>query len=177
MKKITSILLAVLMLASLAACGGAGGSADAPQTVELSLTEIVTKVYETKPMEMMLMEPTAVDLADADAVKMFTGLEDASNVKEAVFSEPMMSSQAYSFVLVRVNDASKTEETKKAMFEGIDTRKWICVEADQLRVVSCGDVIALIMVESGLGATLGDELKDAFVSATGLEASGEVLSK
>lgn len=177
MKKITAILLAVLMLTGLAACGGAGGSSDAPQTVELALADIVTKVYETKPMEMMLMEPTAVDLADADAVKMFTGLDDASNVKEAVFSEPMMSSQAYSFVLVRVNDASKIEETKKAMFDGIDTRKWICVEADQLRVVSCGDVIALIMVESALGETLGDDLKDAFVAATGVEVSGEVLSK
>lgn len=176
MKKITAILLAVLMLVSFAACGGSG-STNAPQTVELSLTEIVNKVYETKPMEMMLGEPAPVDTADADAVKMFTGLDDASNVKEAVFSEPMMSSQAYSFVLVRVNDTSKIEETKKAMFEGIDTRKWICVEADQLRVVSCGDVIALIMVQSVLGETLGDDLKDAFVAATGLEASGEVLSK
>ena len=31
---------------------------------------------------------------------------------------------------------------------GIDQRKWICVEADDLRVAAAGDVVVLMMVSS-----------------------------
>ena len=84
----------------------------------------------------------------------------------------MIGAQAYSLVVARVSDTEKVEDIKKAMFEGIDTRKWICVEADQLRVVSYGDIVMLVMVSSQLADGLADELVVAF----GEVMKGEALA-
>ena len=83
----------------------------------------------------------------------------------------MIGAQAYSLVVARVSDASKLEEIKKAMFEGIDTRKWICVEADQLRVVSCKDLIMLVMVSSEFAPGVADGMVKAFAEVI---SGGEV---
>ena len=150
MKRITSIaIVLVLLVCSLAACGGTQPEA-APY--EGAITELVTKLYETKPLELpVFTEGMPVDLADADAVKAYTGLDSADGIAEAVFSETMMGAQAYSLVILKLSDTAKAEEIKKAMFEGIDTRKWICVEADQLRVVSSADLVMLVMADTKLG--------------------------
>ena len=63
-------------------------------------------------------------------------------------------------VLVRTNaDAAKT--LAESMKSGIDTRKWICVEADDLKVTAFGDVVMLIMVGSETGMT-AQSFVDAF---------------
>ena len=111
----------------------------------------------------------------------------AALIKEAYFSESMIGSQAYSLVVARVNDVANIEQIKADMFDGIDTRKWICVAADQLRVVSYADVIMLVMVSSDLAPGLADALVEAFASTVSAsqvtggdvlaELSGEILSR
>ena len=49
---------------------------------------------------------------------------------------------------------------------GIDPRKWICVEADDVQVVSYGDVVMLIMVDSTSGLT-SQSFVDAFAQVCG----------
>lgn len=176
MKRITSIaIVLVLLVCSLAACGGT--QSEAPATYDGAITELVTKLYEANPLELPVMtEGMPVDLADADAVKAYTGLDSADGIAEAVFSETMMGSQAYSLVIAKVSDAAKTEDLKSAMFEGINTRKWICVEADQLRVVSSADLIMLVMADTQLGEGIADGMVDAFKTNVG-ELTGETLTK
>lgn len=110
-----------------------------------------------------------------------------SGIKEAYFSEAMTGAQAYSLVLARVENATeeKVEEIKKAMFEGINPRKWCCVGADMIRVVSYKDVVMLVMVDSQLGDKIADGMVKAFAeSVSGAEVTdvatvltGEILSK
>lgn len=175
MKRITSIaIVLVLLVCSLAACGGTQPEA-APY--EGAITELVTKLYETNPLELpVFTEGMPVDLADADAVKAYTGLDSADGIAEAVFSETMMGAQAYSLVILKLSDTAKAEEIKKAMFEGIDTRKWICVEADQLRVVSSADLVMLVMADTKLGEGIADGMVEAFKTNVG-ELTGETLTK
>ena len=194
MKKVLAISLAVIMLVCFAACGG--GSKVEPY--EGTLTAAVDAIYEKQPVEFMVGPAMEIDLTDAWAVKSYLGLGEVQEnengeaapaadfgIKEAVFSESMIGAQAYSLVLVRLNDSSKMEEIKKAMFDGIDTRKWICVEADQLRVVSCKDVILLVMASSQMAEGLADTMVNAFASTINGEAvedaatvlNGEVLKK
>ena len=90
------------------------------------------------------------------------------SIDEALASESMMGSQAYSLVLARVKDASKMNEVANAMKDGIDQRKWICVEADNLRVVGAGDVVMLIMVSTELSDTITiDQIVDSFTTLCG----------
>ena len=193
MKKVLAISLAVIMLVCFAACGGSK-----VEPYEGTLTAAVDAIYEKQPVEFMVGPAMEIDLTDAWAVKSYLGLGEVQEnengeaapaadfgIKEAVFSESMIGAQAYSLVLVRLNDSSKMEEIKKAMFEGIDTRKWICVEADQLRVVSCKDVILLVMASSQMAEGLADGMVNAFASTINGEAvedaatvlNGEVLKK
>ena len=64
-------------------------------------------------------------------------------------------------------DVATVAETMKS---GIDTRKWICVEADDLQVVSYGDVVMLIMVDSQNGMT-SQSFVDAFAKVCGGEVT------
>ena len=58
------------------------------------------------------------------------------------------------------------------MRDGINQAKWICVEADDLRVVACGDVIMLVMVSSQLSDTVtAQDMVDAFVAVAQQEPS------
>lgn len=173
MKKITALALALVMLLCFAACGGE----KAPAAYEGTLTELCTKMYEANPVEFAVMtEGMEIDLADADALGYYLGVTDAADFKEAIFSESMIGAQAYSLVLARVNDAAKTEEIKASILEKVDTRKWICVEADQVRVASNGDVIMFVMVDSKLGDTIADGMVTAFETNVG-GLTGETLKK
>lgn len=179
MKRITSIaIVLVLLVCSLAACGGTQSETPEVTPYEGAIAELVTKLYDTYSLGELpvFTEGMPVDLTDADAVKAYTGLDSADGVAEAVFSETTMGSQAYSLVIVKLSDTAKTEEIKKAMFEGINTRKWICVEADQLRVVSSADLVMLVMADSQLGEGHADGLVEAFKTNVG-ELTGETLTK
>ena len=156
MKKFISvILMAALALSLFAACGKTD---DAPKGADLSgesAEALVNKIYESKMPEFALMT-MPVDLADAEMVAWQTGVSDPALLKEAVISESMMGSQAYSMVMVRVNDAAKAEEVAQMMLDNIDPRKWICVAADDIDAAIYGDRVLFVMIDSSFGIPAAD---------------------
>ena len=158
MKKFISvILMAALALSLFAACGKTDAP-EAPKGNDLSgesAEALVNKIYESKMPEFPLMT-MPVDLADAEATAWLTGVSDPALLKEAVVSEPMMGSQAYSMVLARVNDAAKAEEVAQMMLDNIDPRKWICVAADDIDAAIYGDLVLFVMIDSGFGIPAAD---------------------
>lgn len=189
MKKYLSIILTIILTCSmLTACGKQPDkeSAKEPEKeteeqpenllAEKNLEDILAAIYEEKSPEFPLLS-TNVDLADENAVKAFTGLskEDAEKVKEVLASESAMGSQAYSLVLLRLKDAKDAEAIAASMKKGIDPRKWICVEADDLRVCASGDVVMLVMISSEFADVLtAEQLTDAFASVAGGSLSVEL---
>lgn len=197
MKKILAIVLALtVVLVCFAACGNKTDTnatpTDAPETTvageettapaedtadALDIHTIIGKLYEANPVEFPAdTYGIDIDLADADAVSMYTGLTDAALIKEAVFSESMIGAQAYSLVIVRAADGADVEAIKTAMFNGINTRKWVCVEADQLTVASTGDLVILCMVGSELIADFDTTMVNSFADVAGA-LTGETLTK
>ena len=175
MKKFVSVILALSLVLSLAACGGnKKEETEAPAlSVEGTMEELLNKTIEQRPVEFM-GGVIPVDLTDSSedglwALKSYTGLEDAAKITEAAAFEPMMGSMAFSMVLVRVADAADSKTVAESMKSGIDTRKWICVEADDLKVAGFGDVVMLIMVNSDSGMT-AQSFVDAFSKVAGFEA-------
>ena len=149
MKKITALLLAlILVLTMLVGCDTAAPAPDAAAVgPDGTLEEILENIYATvKPEFDVITMP--IDLSDADSVKYFTGLDASDKVEEALVSESALGAQAYSLVLVRVNDAADAAQVAEEMKVGIDPRKWICVGADDLRVAGAGDVVMLIMLST-----------------------------
>ena len=126
---------------------------------------VIDKIYEKVPVEFMVgsME---VDIADADALKMFTGLSDASKLNGAVVSEAMIGSIPYSMVLVNVKSAADAQSIAEQMRDGIDQRKWICVTADDLSVAASDTVVMLVMIGSDQGIA-SSSFVDAFAAVYG----------
>lgn len=174
MKKFVAIALALSLVLSLAACGGkkTQETEAAALTVEGTMEELLNKTIEQRPVEFM-GGVIPVDLTDSSedglwALKSYTGLEDAAQISEAAAFEPMMGSMAFSMVLVRTVEGADSKAVAESMKSGIDTRKWICVEADDLKVAGFGDVVMLIMLNSDSGMT-AQSFVDAFAKVAGFE--------
>ena len=114
------------------------------------------------------LETTELDLSDEDMFTAVTGLADSDKVKEAAYSESMMGSQAYSLVVVRVKKSKYAADVADEMLNGINPAKWICVEADDVRVAAYDDLVMLIMVSSQFEDTVtGKEMVSAFKKVCG----------
>ena len=173
MKKIFKSVLLVTVAAILllsAACGKkpAGNTQKGP---EGSLPDIIEQIYTKKDMgELALATITQemMDFTDSEVLKMYTGTEDTAAIKEIAVSEAMVGAIPYSLVLARVNDEGKATEVAQNMFDNIDTRKWICVEADDLKAAVCGDTVMLIMVGTNYADMVtAQEIVDAFKDVCG----------
>ena len=114
------IVTGLFLLAAAAMAAGCGKK-EAEQTAldDKTLPEIIDRIYEEKDPG-LAVATAEVDLTDADALKYSTGLDSPEGIEAAAVSEAMISAQAYSMVLVRTEDSKNTEETARAMQEGID---------------------------------------------------------
>ncbi|MDD6290795.1 MAG: hypothetical protein PUA77_03250 [Lachnospiraceae bacterium] len=187
-KKIVALLLCAAITFSMTACGNKtqnSSSATEKATEETtrpaapsfeSTEDIINAIYEKKPMELN-MGSIPVDLTDEFALQSYLGLtpDDADKLVEATASEAMMG-QACSIVTVELIDASDAGEIAQKMANGIDQNKWICVEADNLRVVTCDKYILLVMISSSLDSVSVDEIVNAFTEVCGY-IDGEYYKK
>lgn len=134
------------------------------------LDEIVEMIYEKHPMELSLIT-VDVALDDSYAVQSYLGLDSSDGIAKAVASESGFGSQAYSLVLCRVKDPANAQSIARQMFQGIDRRKWICVEADDLMVSTYGDLVLLVMIDSAYAdVATAQQLTDAFADVSAMKA-------
>lgn len=170
MKKLICTLLALSLVLAMTACGKQATETTAPETTAPegalvgSMEELLEKVIEARPVE-FAGGVIPIDLTDTSedglwAIKSYTGLEDVNQLKEAAAYEPMMGSLAFSMVMVRTKGGEDPKAVAESMKSGVDPRKWICVEADDVKAAGIGDVVMLIMV-----STTGDMTAQSFVDA------------
>ena len=166
MNKIIAFALAVLLCVSLFAGCGAKKA-----TLEGTPAEIIEKIYAEKSVE---FAPWTLTPDDPDYGSMwdwtyYTGLADGSQVTAAAASESMMGSIPFSMVVVRVNEGADAQAVAEQMKSGINTRKWVCVEAGDLQVAGYGDVVMLIMVGEELDSISSQDFVDAFKTVCGAD--------
>ena len=100
------------------------------------------------------------------AFKSYTGMEAMDKVTDIAVYESMMGAQAFSLVAVRVAEGNDAKAVAQEMSDNIDTRKWVCVGADEKIVAGYGDVVMLIMLDTGLELKAQDYV-DAFQAICG----------
>ena len=194
MKKILVFLLTGVMVASLTACGGkneANTNTEATESVvnteiatesvvdtefvedevvvEVSELEgVVNSIYENHAEIELMLGTMPINTEDADDLMYNAGLASADHVVEAVRSESMFGSQAYSLVVVKVDDAANAQAIADTMYDNIDQRKWICVEAGDKMVATYGDLAMLIMVDVEYAEVISAQsIVDAFQASCG----------
>ena len=165
MNKTTKIILAVVAVIAVVAIVGVILMMNSKPASNLSvksaedLTVLVDKIYEGVSIEMPMLMTQELDMTDTETVKYFTGLENIDDIEYVVASEPMMTSQAYSLMLVKVKDGVDAEAIAKSMNENVDERKWICVTAEKIYTVASGDVVCLVMSNEQTAKTVYDSFK------------------
>ena len=70
--------------------------------------------------------------------------------------------------MVRTAEGADPKAVAQEMTDNIDTRKWICVGADEKIVAGYGDTVMLIMLDSQLGLS-AQSYVDAFAQVAGGE--------
>lgn len=146
MKKMIALLLALVLMMTFVACGDKNES---PKVENLTGTmeEVIAAINEKHGAVELPLMTMALDLTDMDGVTYNTGLASVENVSDIAISEPMMG-QPYSLVLVRTKDGTNAKAVAEEMYNKIDTRKWVCMEADTKTAAYYGDVAMFFMVSS-----------------------------
>ena len=172
MKKLIAIMLALVIGVSLVACGNKteeGGKTEAPEIVNLTGTmeETINAINEKHAaMELPLMV-MPLDLTDVEGFTYYTGLASTDNIVDAAFCEPMMG-QPYSLVLLRVKEGTDAKTVAQKMYDKIDMRKWVCMEADTKTAAAYGDVAMFFMVNTEFAEQVTTaSMMDAFKAVCG----------
>lgn len=162
---IVAVIAVIALIIGIAAGYGITGAIFGSKASNLSinsaeeLSALVDQIYEGVSIEIPSLMTQSIETADVDTVKYITGLDSTENVEYVVASEPMMSSQAYSLVLVKAKDGADVEAMAKSMNENIDERKWICVTAEKIYTTTSGNVICLVMSNEDTAKTVYDSFK------------------
>ena len=151
---------------------------EAPETEAAPQSEmaaLISEIYANHaPLELMLdtipNEYFPIETI-MESITYYTGLSDGSKIAEIAISEPMMG-QAYSLVVLKVASADDAAAVAQEMYDNIDQRKWICVEADTKTAAYAGDVVMFFMVNADFADQVStDSMLEAFKAAVGGEAA------
>lgn len=141
MKKIVSLIALLILSLALVGCG-AEKKEEESKNIEGSLTDIMAKLYDGVSEDEKPMALSNVTLDEENFE--YYAFADVK-YKEAIASESMTGSIPHSVVLIRLEDAKDADAAVKDIKEKADPRKWLCVEAENVEVLSKGDLVVLIM--------------------------------
>lgn len=183
MKKILALLLAAVMVLSLAACtdkgseGGATPPAGAQTNQPKSALEILEKVWSkysadekfpaTGGSEKHMKEdmPGKFDVSDAEALDFELGFPkaNASEIDDAASLMHMLNQNNFSCGVYHVKDSGNVEALAGKIKENILARQWLCGFPEKLVILTIGDYIVSVF---GAG-----ELTDTFIAKLSAEYS------
>lgn len=124
------------------------------------LENLISKVYEGQEDKIPSSAQTQViDVKDEVMVKSFTGLDNGDDLQYLVVSEPMISSQAYSFVLATVKEGVDANKIAQTIKDQVDYRKWICVSAEKVYTTSSGNIVCLVMSSEEVAKPIYEKFK------------------
>ncbi len=165
MKKLHLILLTLILVISFTACQSKDVDTNPIENSNLegTLESILDEIYETADVDDSFKDYIKDGLQTTEITeenaKYFLGKEGVE-FEEAIASEPIMSSSAYSLCLIRAKEGADIEKIKTDIKENVDPRKWVCVGVDPNNVIvdNIGDVVVLVMSDD-----VGSALHDAFL--------------
>ena len=150
---------------------GSGG-ATLPEP-DAELAKMLEDIYAAQDPG-LAVSTVGIDTSDAAWFGYYTGLETADGIDAAVASEPMISAQAYSVVLLRAAEDADAAALAEQVLNSVDPVKWVCAQADDLRAVASGRYAMVVMMDSAFAQNItAEQLTAAFLQVVGGEASYE----
>lgn len=147
LKKLAVLGTIIVMSVMMTGCG--------TKNIEGTLPDLMKKVYQDIDEDRFPMALQNFEVTEEN-VENYLGSKDIE-FKEALASESMVGSFAYSVVLVRTKEGADVEKVKKQIKESVNPRKWLCVWVENVIVESKGDLIIVILSDN-----LGAEIQKGF---------------
>ncbi len=162
------VALVVAIWAAVANGKKTSGEGTKVETVA-QIKEMFNSIYTKLKNELPSLETQKIDVSDSTQVKEYTGLKSNENVEAIVVSEPLMSSQAYSAVAVKVKAGANIESMKQEMLDNVDMAKWICVSASNLYITNSGNTIFMVMSDDDWAKPVYEAFKEYVNNKIGKE--------
>ena len=179
MKRTLSLILALVMALSLAACGkkddGKADNADAPADSLALLTKVWDSYtddekfpaaggdYETSVDD----APGAFDPSNADNLNFLLTVptEDASLIDDAASLMHMMNANTFTCGALRAANADEVEGLAQDMRDAIQSKQWMCGFPDKLVVFTYDRYVVALYGNEDLVNTFRDKLTAAYGDA------------
>lgn len=139
------------------------------------MKSMLKSIYSENKDVLPELEPEEIDVSNSDLVTSYTGIQSTGNVESLVVLEPLMSSQAYSAVALKVKSNANIETVKEEILNNVDMRKWICVSAEKLYVTNYNNIIFFVMSDEDWATATYNSFKEYVGNEIGkeLQKSGE----
>ena len=142
---------------------------------EKDMKSMLKSIYSKNKDVLPELETEEIDVSNSDLVTSYTGIQSTGNVESLVVLEPLMSSQAYSAVALKVKSNANIETVKEEILNNVDMRKWICVSAEKLYVTNYNNIIFFVMSDEDWATATYNSFKEYVGNEIGkeLQKSGE----
>ena len=139
------------------------------------MKSMLKSIYSKNKNVLPELETEEIDVSNSDLVTSYTGIQSTGNVESLVVLEPLMSSQAYSAVALKVKSNANIETVKEDILNNVDMRKWICVSAEKLYVTNYNNIIFFVMSDEDWATATYNSFKEYVGNEIGkeLQKSGE----
>ena len=154
------IILAVITGAILIINSKSKGNEEGKIETAEQMKEMFKTIYNKLGEKLPNLETQEISIKDETQVKAYTGLKSNKDIEKIVVSEPLMSSQAYSAVTIKVKSGANIEEIKKEMLENINMSKWICVSAEKMYITNNENTIFMVMSNEDWANPVYNEFKE-----------------
>lgn len=136
------VVVIVIAVIGVVAISGKNGGTTA---TEINMKKMFDTIYADLKDQLPDLTTQEIDVKDGEQVAEYTGLVSTENVEKLLVSEPMISSQAYSAVALKVKAGADIEGIKQEMLDNLNMNKWICVSAEKLYITSYNNIIFAVM--------------------------------
>lgn len=139
------------------------------------MKSMLKSIYSENKDVLPKLETEEIDVSNSDLVTSYTGIQSTGNVESLVVLEPLMSSQAYSAVALKVKSNANIETVKEEILNNVDMRKWICVSAEKLYITNYNNIIFFVMSDEDWATATYNSFKEYVGNEIGkeLQKSGE----
>ena len=175
MKKIVSLALAMLLVLSLAACGGkSSGTGDVSDALTLLNTVWATYSEEEKfpvtggdydhPVD---DAPGAFDISNADNMDYMLGFPGPSvaNLVDAASLMHMMNANTFTCGAYHVKNAADAKTLAQSLRDSIQSRQWMCGFPDKVVVLTVNEVVVAMYGDEELINSFRDTLTASYPAA------------
>ena len=160
------VVIVIAVIGVVAISGKNGGTTATEINMKKMFDTIYADLKDQLPDSLTTQE---INVKDGEQVAEYTGLVSTENVEKLLVSEPMISSQAYSAVALKVKAGADIEGIKQEMLDNLNMNKWICVSAEKLYITSYNNIIFAVMSDENWAKPVYDGFKKYVNNKNGKE--------